>query len=43
MSANGLKLRRLNFNSWLRHRKIMLASQKTLTLIVILILAQCPE
>lgn len=38
MLANGLRLRRLNLNSWLRHRKIMLASQEILMLIVILIL-----
>lgn len=43
MSANGLSLRRLGFKSWLRHRKVMLASQEILMLVVILILMQPPQ
>lgn len=43
MSANGLSLRRLDFNSWLRHRKIMLTSQEILMLVVILVLLQPPQ
>lgn len=42
MSANGLSLRRLDFNSWLWHRKIMLTSQEILMLVVILVLVQPP-
>lgn len=43
MSANGLSLRRLDFNSWLWHRKIMLTSQEILMLVVILVLVQPPQ
>lgn len=42
MSANGLSPRRLDFNSWLLNRKVMLTSQEILMLVVILILMQPP-
>lgn len=42
MSANGLSLRRLGFNFWLWHRKVILTSQEILMLVVILVLVQPP-